>query len=132
MPARLQLPGGVEVEIHVRSEQTDGAFTLIRDRAPSGWELPPHRHLNESETIHVTSGRLWVSVEDERFELGAGETVHVPRGVTHAGGTLGDAPVERVVTFSPGGMEGFFEAAAGVADPLAAVDVAKSHGWRFA
>ena len=86
-PLYFSSPEDVEVEIHVRSDQTEGAFTLIRDRAPAGWELPPHRHLNESETIHVTSGQLWMSVDGERFELQAGETVHIPRGVTHAGGT---------------------------------------------
>lgn len=124
----MELPGGVEARIQVRGSDTGGAFTLITDSAPPGWQLPPHRHLNESETIHITAGALWLEVDGVRREMRAGDTAHIPADTLHAGGTLGDERVERVVIFSPAGMETFFEALADSTDPLG---LATAHGWRF-
>ena len=129
--APLQLPGGVEMVIRVRGEQTAGAFTLLTDSAPPGWRLPPHAHGGESETVHVTSGRLWMTIGDVERELGPGDTVHIPAGVVHEGGTAGAEPVERVVVFAPAGMERLFEALAEVDDPAQMVDLAREHGWEF-
>jgi len=134
----LYLPGGVRAEIRLTGEDTGGAFCLLVDEAPPGWELPPHRHAAESETIHVVAGTMWLSIEgdEERFEVTAGSTVHLPAGMLHAGGTLGDEPLERVVVFSPAGIESFF-AAIGTEDPSQAVDLetvgrlALEHGWEF-
>lgn len=123
----LRLPGGVEANV----EAVADGFVLLTDTAPAGWALPPHRHLNESETIHVTGGALWLDVDGERRELRAGDTAHVPRGALHAGGTLGDEPVRRVVVFSPSGIERFFVALAGTSDPAAMLALAAEHGWRF-
>lgn len=103
-PHELGLPGGVRARIHATGADTGGTFTLLTDVAPPGWALPPHRHANESETILVTAGALWLEVDGERRELRAGDAVTIPRETLHAGGTLGTDPVERV---------------------------AAEHGWRF-
>jgi quercetin dioxygenase-like cupin family protein len=129
--APLQLPGGVEMVIRVRGEDTADAFTLLTDRAPPGWSLPPHAHRAESETVHVTSGRLWMTIGGVQRELGPGDTVHIPAGVVHEGGTAGTEPVERLVVFAPAGMERLFEALAGVDDPAQMVELARGHGWEF-
>ena len=127
----LQLPGGVRARIHVTGGETGGAFVLLTDEAPPGWALPPHRHANESETIHITAGALWMEVEGERTELRAGESVHIPRGTLHTGGTLGDDPVQRVVIFAPAGMEQFFTALAATTDPAEMARLASRYGWTF-
>ena len=127
----LRLPGGVRARIHVSGAETGGAFVLLTDEAPAGWALPPHRHANESETIHITAGALWMDIEGERRELRAGDTIHVPRGTLHAGGTLGDDPVRRVVIFAPAGMEHFFTALAATTDPAEMARLAAEHGWTF-
>ena len=117
--------------MHVTGDDSGGAFTLLTDVAPPGWSLPAHRHSNESETIHITAGALWMEVEGERSEVASGETVHVPRGALHSGGTLGDDPVHRVVLFAPAGMEHFFNALASTADPAEMLRLAGDHGWTF-
>jgi len=127
----LELPGGVSAVIRIRGEQTGGAFTMLTDSAPPGWSLPPHRHGRESETIHVTAGRLWMTVGAESHDLGPGDTIHVPPGVRHEGGTSGQEPVERVVIFAPAGMELFFEALAGTSDAQGALSLATRYGWEF-
>jgi quercetin dioxygenase-like cupin family protein len=128
----LKLPGGVTARIHVTGTDSGGAFTLLTDEAPPGWSLPPHRHANESETIHVISGALWLDVEGERRELGAGDTAFVTPGSLHSGGTAGDGPVHRLLVFSPAGMEDFFTALADCPDPAAMLELASAYGWTFA
>ena len=132
MSGTLLLPGGVQTRIHVDGEQTGGAFVLLTDTAPPGWSLPPHRHARESETIHITAGASWMEIGGARVELRAGDTAHVPRGTLHSGGTLGAEPVQRVVVFSPAGMEHFFTALAALAEPAAMARLAAEHGWQFA
>lgn len=136
LPAEVWLPGPLRVEVRLGARETDGAFCLAVDHPPPGWGLPPHRHRDESETIHVLEGRFVMEVEGVRHELGAGDSLHVPRGVEHSGGTLGDAPGRRLLVFAPAGMERFF-LAAGAGRPEAVVGraelarIATEHGWRF-
>src|SRR6476661_4080716 len=105
----LALPGGVSLEVVIRSEDADGRFCLLADRLPPGWSLPPHRHVGETETIEVRSGHLRMTVDGVVRELAPGDIAHVAAGVLHDGTVVGDEPVERTVIFSPGGMERFFE-----------------------
>lgn len=134
-PSVVWMPGGVRTEIHLTGEDTAGAFCLLADELPRGWELPPHRHRNEAETMHVLGGEMAVVVDGEERVLRAGETVHVPRGVLHSGRNAGEEALRRVVIFSPAGMEGFF-LDAGAATPedvdaRAVLEAAVSHGWEF-
>jgi quercetin dioxygenase-like cupin family protein len=129
------MPGGVRTEIHLGAEETDGAFCLLVDQPPAGWSLPPHRHRDEAETIHVVEGELWMEVDGVRSELRAGETIHIPRGVLHSGGNAGPAAGRRVVIVRPAGMERFV-LEAGAARPedvdvAATVAAATRHGWEF-
>lgn len=132
MTARdLQLPGGVTAVVLVRADESDGALTVLHDEAPPGWRLPPHRHATESETIHITSGCLWMVIDGQRRTLSAGDTAHIPAGVLHEGGTEGDETVQRLVVFSPGGMERLFEQLAQPHEPADALALALRFGWIF-
>jgi quercetin dioxygenase-like cupin family protein len=131
------MPGGTRTEIHLAAEDTAGAFCLIVDHPPVGWSLPPHRHTNEAETIHVVDGEFELQVDGTPMRLSAGQTVHVPRGVLHSGVNVGERPGRRVLIFSPAGMERFFlDAGAqtpdGEVDSDALLAVAARHGWEFA
>ena len=130
------MPGGVRTELHLTGEDTAGAFCLLRDALPVGWALPPHRHPEAVETIHVIEGELAYSLQGgEERVAGAGETVHVPAGVLHATRNAGPAELCRLVLFSPAGMEHFFlEAGAEspeASDPQEALAAALRHGWEF-
>ena len=50
------MPDPTRTEIHLAAEDAAGAFCLLVDHPPAGWSLPPHRHRNEAETIHVIEG----------------------------------------------------------------------------
>jgi mannose-6-phosphate isomerase-like protein (cupin superfamily) len=130
------MPGGVRTEIHLDTHDTGGAFCLLVDHPPAGWSLPPHRHLNEAETIHVVDGEFELEVEGRRSRLSAGQTAHVPRGAIHSGANVGDGPGRRVLVFSPSGMERFFLDAGAPSpedevDPADVLASATRHGWEF-
>lgn len=130
------MPGGVRTEIRLGAEQTGGAYCLLIDEPPPGWSLPAHRHVGESETIHVVAGEFAMDVAGERSRLRAGDTVHVPAGVVHGGANAGREAGRRLVLFHPAGVERFFREV-GAASPSEAVDVpavlesAVRHGWEF-
>ena len=130
------MPGGLRVEVQLTGVDTGGAFCLLVDHPVAGWGLPPHRHAAEAETIHAVEGTYAMEVGGRSFELGPGETAHVPAGVLHSGRLLGPGPGRRVVLFSPAGMEAFF-LEAGAPGPDVPVDlpamlaVARRHGWDF-
>jgi quercetin dioxygenase-like cupin family protein len=130
------MPGGVRTEVHLDSAATAGAFCLLVDHPPGGWSLPPHRHREESETIHIVEGAFEMEIDGHRSRISAGHTIHVPRGMVHSGSNLDGATGRRIVVFSPGGMERFFlEAGAPTADAEFDIDAvlasATHHGWEF-
>jgi uncharacterized cupin superfamily protein len=136
VPQVVWMPGGVHTEIHLAAGDTDGGFCLLVDHPPPGWSLPPHRHGNEAETIHIVAGEFELEVDGERLRACAGETIHVPRGVIHSGRNVGADMGRRVLVFTPAGMERFFlEAGASEPDdeidPATTLAAATRHGWEF-
>src|SRR5712691_8496970 len=132
----MWMPGGVRTELHLDAADTHGAFCLLVDEPPAGWSLPPHRHLDAAETIHIVAGDFEMDVGGMRSRMSPGHTLHIPRGAVHTGANVGRQTGRRVVLFSPAGMERFFLEAglpeAGAAHDLAVVlDSARRHGWEF-
>lgn len=130
------MPGGVRTEIRLGGERTGGAFCLLIDEPPAGWSLPGHHHLGESETIHVIEGEFEMYIAGERSLLRRGETAHIPAGVVHGGGNVGQGTGRRLVLFQPAGVEGFFREVGAAspsepADVSAALESAERHGWEF-
>jgi quercetin dioxygenase-like cupin family protein len=130
------MPGRVRTEIHLGSQETGGAFCLLVDEPPAGWELPPHRHREEAETIHIVAGDFEMVLDGRRSLLTAGDTVQVPKGVIHSGANAGTDTGRRVLLFSPAGMERFFLEAGSPSpeeklDPAATLAAARRHGWEF-
>ena len=135
-PQVVWMPGGVRTEIHLVSDDTDGAFCLLVDEPPAGWSLPPHLHRGVAETIYIIEGEFEMEIDGERSALVAGQTVHVRADVVHASANLGDRTGRRVVMFSPAGMERFFletgaQAPDQETDARAAFESAIRHGWEF-
>lgn len=135
-PRVVWMPGQVRTEIHLTSQDTGGSFCLLVDHPPVGWSLPAHLHHGVAETIHILDGEFDMTINGQRSRLTAGQTLHVPAGVIHAGGNVGDTAGRRVVIFSPAGMESFFtelgtEDRDTPVDPAAALAFANRHGWQF-
>src|SRR4051794_7033792 len=99
------LPGGLKTEIHLGTEDTQGTLCVLVDYPPGGWSLPPHRHHNEAELMHVIEGEFEIDVGGKVSRVAAGQSLYVPRGVVHSGANVAQGIGHRVVIFSPAGVE---------------------------
>ena len=103
-------PVGGHVVFKVRGEQSDGAFTALETIVAPGEGPPLHTHANEDETLFVIEGEVRFRIGDEVHTGHAGAFVFVARHTPHAFQNAGDTTARLLVSFSPAGMERFFDA----------------------
>ena len=77
-----------------------GAYSIFVNLAEPGPGVPVHTHLHDEETMVVLRGRIVCRLEEDTFDAGPGDTVHLPTGVPHGWRDDGDEPVELLVVFS--------------------------------
>jgi mannose-6-phosphate isomerase-like protein (cupin superfamily) len=93
----------------VTGEETGGAYFAMEALVPPGGGPPPHIHRNEDETFYVVEGEVDFVLGDDTLTAGVGDFVNVPRGSVHCFHNSGTAPMRMILTFSPAGIEKFFE-----------------------
>lgn len=93
----------------VTGAETGGAYFAMEAYVPPGGGPPLHIHRNEDETFYVLVGRCDFRLGDETITAGAGDFVNIPRGEVHAFHNAGSAPARLILTFTPAGIERFFE-----------------------
>ena len=93
----------------VTGEESGGAYFSMLAMVPPQGGPPLHIHLNEHETFYVLDGAPTFRLGDERIVAGPGDFVNVPKGVLHNFRNLSDRPVRMILTFTPAGIEKFFE-----------------------
>ncbi len=57
--------------------------SLAEARVPAGGETLLHRHQRSEEIYHVTAGEGWMTLDNERFSIGAGDSIAIPPGTAH-------------------------------------------------
>jgi quercetin dioxygenase-like cupin family protein len=122
-------PGGSVTDdagVKANGPATGGAFTIIESRTTGG--APPHVHHNEDEAMYVVDGAIWARCGDDRFDLGPGSFVFLPRGVPHEWDVVGDGATVLIFA-SPAGLDAFLRE---FHDPLLdRADVARRYGVEF-
>jgi quercetin dioxygenase-like cupin family protein len=108
----MRSPIGGDATILAGGDQTGGALAAIDVVVPPGEGPPLHIHTREDETAYVLEGELRWKLADEMNSSPAGSFVFIPRGLPHAFHNPTGDPARMLITFSPAGMEGFFEALA--------------------
>jgi quercetin dioxygenase-like cupin family protein len=93
----------------VTGEESGGAYFSMLATVPPMGGPPPHTHQHEDETFYVLEGTPTFRLGDERIVAGPGDFVNVPKGVLHCFRNFSDAPVTMILTFTPAGIERFFE-----------------------
>ena len=128
----------------VTGEESGGAYFAMEALVPPGGGPPPHVHSREDETFYLLEGEIEFRLGDDVVAAGPGDFVNVPRGTVHCFHNAGTATARMILTFTPAGMERFFEetlepAPAGATeapdnvDEVAAryVEAAPRHGLEF-
>jgi len=101
-------PGDVYTFL-VTGEESDGKYFSMLATVPPGGGPPPHTHSSEDETFYVLEGTPTFRIGDERIVAGPGDFVNIPRGVLHCFRNFSDQPMKMILTFTPAGIERFFE-----------------------
>ena len=93
----------------VTGAQSDNAYFIMEAIVPPAGGPPPHIHHRENESFYVLDGMLDIRMDNQVVQAGAGDFVHIPRGVVHNFTNNGTSDARMLLIFSPGGMERFFE-----------------------
>jgi quercetin dioxygenase-like cupin family protein len=92
----------------VAPTETAGQLVALAVDMPPGLHVHPHVH-DDAEQVHVVvSGTLSCRVGDERFRVGPGGTICLPRGIEHELWNETDAVVRLVDLYTPPGIEEMF------------------------
>jgi mannose-6-phosphate isomerase-like protein (cupin superfamily) len=75
------------------SEQTEVALNEWR----AGLNGPPHQHDEKEQIFYITSGRGYVQVGPEKFQVSAGDMIHIPVSVVHRTVVTGDLPLHYIL-----------------------------------
>jgi mannose-6-phosphate isomerase-like protein (cupin superfamily) len=76
---------------------------------PPGGGPPPHIHTREDETFYLLEGEIEFLLGEQLIVAGPGDFVNVPRGTVHRFQNTGTESARLVLTFTPAGIERWFE-----------------------
>ena len=102
-------PGGDRYRFLITGETSGGSCFIVECLVPPGGGPPMHTHLREDECFYLLEGELEIEVGGKKVDLRAGDFVHAPRGVPHTYRNTGSDHAKMIATFTPAGMEGWFE-----------------------
>src|SRR5262245_30178966 len=130
--------GEMTIRFLVEGGDADGSVALFEFDVPAGARVPAaHSHDGYGETIYGLGGVMTWTVDGTDADVGAGETLFVPRGVVHRFENHGDVDASALAVVTPGilGPAYFREigailaaAAGGPPDFAALAEVMQRHG----
>ena len=101
---------GHKITHKLLGEDTGGAFSLLEVEL-TGDGPPQHIHKNEDESFYVFEGEVQFLLGEHISIAKAGTFVNIPRGTRHAFARAGQEPAKLLATFTPAGLEKFFDEA---------------------
>ena len=100
---------GEYTNIIVNASQTNSEYVITDGIIGPGGFVPDHYHKWEDQTFHVMEGEVEAKVDGVLYKLGAGDTIHCPRGMAHYIKNAGNTNVRLVSYIFPGDWaEAFF------------------------
>jgi quercetin dioxygenase-like cupin family protein len=107
LPRQLWHLGGL-MSIRATAGDTDGALSVVEQRALRGYSTPPHVHSREDETLVVLAGELSYHIDGREGALRAGESAFLPRHRPHRFAVVSEE-AHFLVLITPGGFEEMFQ-----------------------
>ncbi len=99
---------------------------------PPGTFVPPHVHPAQDEFLHIVEGRLEFWLDGKETSGGAGDVVHLVRGIPHGIYNRSQSTVRTLFGVAPSrGLYALFTAIDRVTDPAEVVRLAALHEVEF-
>ena len=98
---------GVEISVHLSTDQTGGRFCLTSGIFQPGGDGGLHLHRHEDESLQILEGALSVQIGDEVKTLSTGGSCFIPRGTAHRLCNTSDQPAHVIVIHPPGNFDRF-------------------------
>jgi quercetin dioxygenase-like cupin family protein len=97
------------LDVKISGTDNDGGFALFEQTSLSqGRGTPLHIHHLQDEVFYVIEGNYFFQVGEDKFHLGAGDSIFLPMKVPHAWTQVSEKG-KMIVLFQPAGkMENFF------------------------
>lgn len=93
----------------VTGAESGGAYFAMEALVPPGGGPPPHIHTREDETFYLLEGNVEFLLGEQTVVAGPGDFVNVPRGTVHRFQNTGTETARIILTFTPAGIEHWFE-----------------------
>ena len=99
------------LDVKISGSDNDGSFAMFEQTSLSqGRGTPLHVHHAQDEVFYVVEGNYYFQVGEDKFHLGAGDSIFMPMKVPHAWTQVSEKG-KMTVLFQPAGkMEDFFMA----------------------
>ena len=131
--------GPLAVRFLVTGDHSSGSVAAFEVMVPAKQQLaaPPHSHDHYEETIYGVSGVLTWTVNGNKFDVGPGQALCIPRGAVHRFDNNGDMDVRALCVLTPAAIgPAFFResaevinaAAGGPPDVSKMIAIMKRHG----
>jgi quercetin dioxygenase-like cupin family protein len=97
------------LDVKISGTDNDGGFAMFEQTSLSqGMGTPLHIHYLQDEVFYVIEGNYYFQVGEDKFHLGAGDSIFLPMKVPHAWTQVSEKG-KMIVLFQPAGkMENFF------------------------
>jgi quercetin dioxygenase-like cupin family protein len=114
------------LDLKVSGKDTNGGLAIFEQTSISqGRGTPLHIHPRQDEVFYVIEGEYFFKVGAEKYRLGVGDCIFLPRNVPHAW-TQASEKGKMTVIFQPAGkMEEFFVTMASLKNEPAPDEIAK-------
>jgi quercetin dioxygenase-like cupin family protein len=114
------------LDLKVSGKDTNGEIAIFEQTSISqGRGTPLHIHPLQDEVLYVIEGEYYFNVDNEKYHLGVGESIFMPRNVPHAWTQVSEKG-KIIVIFQPAGkMEEFFVTMAGLKTEPSSEEIAK-------
>lgn len=101
--------GSIRITFKAAGSDTGGRLTVAEYVGAPGSGAAPHVHHHEDESFYILEGAMTFQLGEDVFAAAAGSFVLIPRGTRHAFANEAAEPVRAIMTFSPAGLEHYFE-----------------------
>ena len=88
--------------IVVGKEATNSEYVITDGIIEPNGFVPDHYHKWEDQTFHVITGELEAKIGDESFQIGPGDSIHCPRGISHFIKNIGATEAKLISYIFPG------------------------------